>query len=401
MTDLAAIYRAESARIVGALTRLLGDLSLAEDAASEAFAIALERWPRDGVPANPGAWLMTTARHRAVDALRRERALAARREALLRLAALDEPGPESVEAPSVPDDRLALVFTCCHPALAAEGRVALTLRMVGGLTTEEIARLFLVPVPTMAARITRAKKKIKVARIPFRVPDDEELPARLAGVLAVLYLVFTEGYAASPVRAALCDEAIRLARVLRALMPDEADVAGLLALMLLQYGRSRARIDAAGDLVLLRDQDRSSWDASLLREGIALVAEALRRGAVGTYTLQAAIAAEHAKAARYEDTDWPRIAALYRALHEVDPSPVVALNAAVAAAECGSVEAALTDVDALAGALGTYHLFHATRADLLLRLGRRDEARQAYERALAFATDPADRRFLERRLATT
>ncbi len=341
---------------------------------------------------------MTTARHRAVDALRRERVLAAKREALLRLSAFDEPGPETRDEPAVPDDRLALVFTCCHPALAAEARVALTLRMVGGLTTEEIARLFLVPVPTMAARITRAKKKIKVAGIPFRVPDDDELPDRVDGVLAVLYLMFTEGYAATPVRADLCAEAIRLARVLVALMPDEPEVAGLLALMLLQHSRHRARVSVAGDLVLLRDQDRSLWDAALRAEGAAIVEAALRRGRVGAYQVQAAIAGVHAAAPTYADTDWPEIAALYRTLTALDPSPVVALNAAVAEAECGRVLDALATVDALAERLASYHLLHSTRADLLARLGRRDEARAAYARALHLATDPADRRFLANRL---
>jgi RNA polymerase sigma-70 factor (ECF subfamily) len=379
-----AAFRAESPRIVGALTRLLGDLSLAEDAASEAFTRALEVWPRDGVPDNPGAWLMTTARHRAIDALRRERALAAKREALLRLAAFDSPGPDAYDNPSVPDDRLALVFTCCHPALSMEARVALTLRMVGGLTTEEIARLFLVPVPTMAARITRAKKKIAVAGIPFRVPEDSELPERLSGVLAVLYLVFTEGWAS--LRDDLCDEAIRLARVQRSLMPDEAEVRGLLALTLLQHARRRARVDADGDVVLLRDQDPSRWDAAMLREGAALV-EADPRG---SYAVQAAIAAAHA--VPFASTDWARIAALYDRL---DPTPVVLLNAAVARAECGDVSGALAAVEGLP--LETYHLFHATRADLLARLGRREEARDAYERALALATDDADRRFLKKK----
>jgi RNA polymerase sigma-70 factor (ECF subfamily) len=390
-----AAFRAESPRIVGTLTRLLGDLSLAEDAASEAFAAALERWPRDGVPDNPGAWLMTTARHRAIDALRRDRVLAAKREALLRLSAFDAPGPESLDEPSVPDDRLALVFTCCHPALAAEARVALTLRLVGGLTTEEIAALFLVPVPTMAARITRAKKKIRVAGIPFRVPDDHELPDRLGAALAVVYLMFTEGYAATPVRASLCEEAIRLGRVLLALMPDEPEVAGLLALMLLQHARSAARVDPAGGLVLLRDQDRSRWDAALVAEGGALVSAAVRSRRVGRYQLEAAIAAQHSSGA----PDWADVAALYALLRRVHDTPFVALNAAVAEAECGRVAEALASVDALAEPLAAYHLFHATRADLLGRLGRRDEARAAYERALSLATDPAERRFLMARLA--
>jgi RNA polymerase sigma-70 factor (ECF subfamily) len=381
---------------------VLGDVYRAEDAVQDALAAAVRTWPRDGVPDNPGAWLLTTARHRAIDQLRRERSLAARQEALLRLAALDEPGADvAYEAGAgIPDDRLALLFTCCHPALAMEARVALTLRLLGGLTTEEVARLFLVPLPTMAARITRAKKKIKVAGIPFRVPDDEELPDRLAGVLAVLYLVFTEGYAAVPVRTVLCDEAVRLARVLVGLMPDEPEAAGLLALLLLSSARSGARVGADGGLVLLRDQDRSLWDRALLCEGAALVEAALRRGRPGTYQVQAAIAAVHAAAPAYADTDWSEIAALYETLREIDPSPVVALNAAVARAECGSVLAALADVDALAETLAAYHLFHATRADLLARLGRREEARAAYARALDLATDESDRAFLALRLAT-
>jgi RNA polymerase sigma-70 factor (ECF subfamily) len=378
---------------------VLGDVDRAEDAVQDALAAAVRTWPRDGVPDNPGAWLLTTARHRAIDALRRERSLAARQEALLRLAALDQPGADvAYEAGAgIPDDRLALLFTCCHPALAMEARVALTLRLLGGLTTEEVARLFLVPLPTMAARVTRAKKKIKVAGIPFRVPDDEDLPERLTGVLAVLYLVFTEGYAALPVRAALCEEAVRLARVLVALMPDEPEAAGLLALMLLSYGRSTARVSDSGDVVLLRDQDRALWDAPMLAEGAALVENALRRGRPGTYQVQAAIAAVHAAAPTYADTDWPQIAALYETLRAIDPSPIVALNAAVAVAECGDVVAALAQVDVLE--LGSFHLFHATRADLLARLGRDAEAGAAYERALDLATEEADRAFLAMRLA--
>jgi RNA polymerase sigma-70 factor (ECF subfamily) len=352
--------------------------------------VALERWPRDGVPDNPGAWLMTTARRRAIDALRRERVLAAKREALLRLSAFDDPG--IAEPPSVPDDRLALVFTCCHPALSMEARVALSLRLLGGLTTEEVARAFLVPVPTMAARLTRAKKKIAVAGIPFRVPDDDELPARLPAVLAVVYSVFTEGWGRTPPSADLCGEAVRLARLLADLMPDEPEVLGLLALLLLQHSRSLARAGGA----LLRDQDRSLWDLSLVREGSALVEAAPRRGRVGPHQLQAAIAALHAAGG---ETDWAEIAALYRLLYEVDPSPVVALNAAVARAECGSVQEALADMEVLAEPLAAYHLFHAARADLLRRLGRADEAKQAYRRALALATDPGDRAFLTERMA--
>ena len=366
-------------------------MSLAEDAAADAVAVALERWPRDGVPDNPGAWLMTTARRRAIDALRRDRVLAATREALLLLAALDEPGPEAYDPPAVPDDRLALVFTCCHPALSMEARVALALRLLGGLTTEEVARAFLVPVPTMAARLTRAKKKIAVAGIPFRVPDDTELPERLGGVLAVVYLVFTEGWGRTPPDPALCGEAIRLARLLAELMPDEPEVLGLLALLLLQHSRSGARAEGT----LWRDQDRSLWDWSLVREGRVLVEDALRRGRVGGYQLQAAIAACFAVEG---EPDWPEVRALYDLLRAVDPSPVVALNAAVARAECGEVAEALADVESLSDALAAYHLFHSTRADLLTRLGRRDEGRQAYEAALALATDPGDRRFLEARL---
>ena len=340
--------------------------------------------------------MTTTARHRAIDALRRERALAAKREALLRLSVLDEPGPEAYDRPAVEDDRLALVFTCCHPALAMEARVALTLRLVGGLTTEEVARAFLVPVPTMAARLTRAKKKIAVAGIPFRVPDDEELPDRLGAVLAVVYLVFNEGYGRTSPDVALCGEAIRLGRVLHELMPDEPEAAGLLALLLLQHSRHAARVSAAGDLVLLRDQDRSLWDTALVAEGSALVAAALRRGRVGRYQLQAAIAAVHAAPG---PTDWAQVVGLYRLLAEVDPSPVVALNAAVAVAECGDVAGALAQVDGVAAALASYHLLHATRADLLRRLGRDAEARAADERALALAPTDAERRFLAARLA--
>jgi RNA polymerase sigma-70 factor (ECF subfamily) len=391
---VAAVFRAESPRIVGSLTRLLGDLSLAEDAASEAVAAALERWPRDGVPANPAAWLTTTARHRAIDALRRERVLAAKREALLRLAAFDEPGPEAYDDPSVPDDRLALLFTCCHPALAVEARVALTLRLLGGLTTEEVARAFLVPGPTMAARLTRAKKKIAVAGIPFRVPDDDELPERLAAVLPVVYLVFNEGYGRTPPDGDLCGEAIRLGRVLRDLMPDEPEVTGLLALMLLQHSRSAARTSADGDLVLLRDQDRSLWDATLAEEGSALVEAALRRGRVGAFQLQAAIAAVHAAPS---PTDWVEIRALYSLLRQVDGSPVVALNAAVATAECGDVAGALAEVDALAPALDAYYLLHATRGDLLARLGHPEEAARAFACAEKLAPTEAERRFLASR----
>jgi RNA polymerase sigma-70 factor (ECF subfamily) len=381
---------------------VLGDFDLAEEAVQEAFAEALRTWPTRGVPDNPGAWITTTARNRAIDRIRRDRALRQRTETLTQLAALEALGGDETDVSGIPDDRLRLIFTCCHPALAMDARVALTLKTLGGLTTAEIARAFLTAETTMAQRIVRAKRKIRSAGIPYRVPPSELLAERLPGVLAVLYLVFNEGYAATSgqlVRSDLCDEAIRLTRIVCRLMSGQPEPAGLLALMLLHHSRRDARADAGGDLVLLEDQDRSRWDHDMIDEGLRLVDRTLAIHEPGTYQVQAAIAALHARAPRPEDTDWPQIAALYALLARMNPSPVIELNRAVAVAMADGPARGLPLVDALARELEGYHLFHSTRADLLRRLDRRDESAAAYRRALVLATNPSQRAFLGRRLA--
>ena len=403
-----AAFRDEWGRVVATLIRTTGDWDLAEECAQDAFAIALQRWPRDGIPGKPGAWLTTAARNRAIDVLRRRTVGAAK---LREVAAMTDepsyqPGPPDDES-GVPDDRLRLMFTCCHPALSLEGRVALTLRTLAGLTTAEIARAFLASEATMAKRLVRAKQKIQNAKIPYRVPPAHLLPERVPGVLGVLYLLFNEGYSATAgadlLRQNLCAEAIRLARVLASLMPDEPEATGLLALMLLTDARRTARIDAQGDLVILEDQDRRMWDAAEISEGVSLLDGALRRGQPGPYQVQAAIAACHATALTAADTDWGQIAVLYEQLLQSLPTPVVELNRAVAVGMADGPAAGLPLVEALeaAGKLAGYHLLPATRADFLRRLGRMPEAASAYRDALALASTDTERRFLRRRLEET
>jgi RNA polymerase sigma-70 factor (ECF subfamily) len=405
--DVEAVFREEWGRLLATLVRQWGDLDLAEEVASDAVASALQHWPVDGVPTRPAAWLLTVARRRAVDLLRRDRAYAARLVLLQVEADRAEPGQRDspqleTDDGEVPDERLRLFFTCCHPALPLEAQTALTLRCLAGLTTPEVARAFLVPPVTMAQRIVRAKRKIRDARIPYRIPDAEALPQRLPGVLRVIYLIFTEAYAASTgadlVRDDLAEEAIRLARILHRLLPGHREVTGLLALLLLIDARRAARTGPAGELVLLGDQDRALWDRALIEEGRALVVTALRGSAPGPYTVQAAIAALHDEAASVATTDWPQVVALYDVLSSVAPSPLVALNRAVAVAMVDGPAAGLALLDELPG-LDAYHLLHATRADLLRQLERPSEAATAYRRALDLVGNDPERTFLTRRLA--
>ncbi|MFF5226010.1 RNA polymerase sigma factor [Dactylosporangium sp. NPDC000521] len=403
MSDVrAALTRAhqeEWAWVVANLTRRFGDLDVAEEAAAEAFATAVERWPVDGVPPNPGAWLTTTANRKAIDRIRRE----SKRDDKQKEARMLQDDTPAEPLGAIDDERLRLIFTCCHPALAMETRVALTLRMVGGLTVPEIARAFLVQEAAMGQRITRAKAKIKAARIPYRLPSADDLPARVAGVLAVLYLVFNEGYLATgadtdPVRPGLTAEAIRLTRLIRALLPGDGEAAGLLALMLLTEARRAARFSATGELVTLAEQDRGAWDPALIAEGHRLVRQRLATGeAPGRYQILAAINAVHTSARDARDTDWSQVVALYDQLVRLDPSPVVALNRAIAVAELDGPDVALAAVDRLADRLAGYHAFHVTRADLLRRLGRGQQARVAYDRAIELAGNTAEIAYLTRR----